>query len=133
MAAENPTPWFIEWANENNLQEFARLVQEADLASFVEGSETALTLFAPSNEAIMAVAHKLPQDMQLLRELVCVHITMGTLSRDQLIGQRSVTTIGQQTHHVQVHENNLVQVSVAAKGPTRGRCAAPVPAADRDS
>ena len=111
MAAENPTPWFIEWANENNLQEFARLVQEADLASFVEGSETALTLFAPSNEAIMAVAHKLPQDMQLLRELVCVHITMGSLGAEQLLTTRSITTIGQQTHHVQVHDNQQVQVS----------------------
>ena len=72
-------PWFQQWCEGQNLHEFAKLVAEADLATFVEGSETPLTLFAPSNEAIRAVAHKLPGDMQLLRELVCVHITMGSL------------------------------------------------------
>jgi len=74
------TTWsWCEWAESNNLNEYAKLVAEADLTSFVEGSETPLTLFAPSNEAVCAVAHKLPGDMQLLRELVCVHITMGSL------------------------------------------------------
>ena len=70
---------FSEWASANSLQEFANLVTEADLATFVEGGETPLTLFAPTNEAIRAVAHKLPGDVQLLRELVCVHITLGSL------------------------------------------------------
>ena len=78
-AASSEAPWFVAWASSNNLQEFARLVTDADLVSFVEGSETPLTLFAPSNDAIQAVAHKLPGDVQLLRELVCVHITMSSI------------------------------------------------------
>ena len=72
--------WFHEFASTHNLLEFARLVADADLVSFIEGSETQLTLFAPSNEAVLAVTHKLPRDTQLLRELVCVHITMGSLT-----------------------------------------------------
>jgi hypothetical protein len=72
-------PWFQQFASKNGVTEFARLVSDSDLVGFVEGSETPLTLFVPTNEAILAVTHKLPGDQQLLRELVCVHITLGSL------------------------------------------------------
>ena len=74
-----PVPWFTSWASKNELSEFARLVVDSDLSTFVEGSETPLTLFAPTNQVLRAMAHKLPTDPQLLRELACVHITLGSL------------------------------------------------------
>ena len=70
---------FTAWANDNGVQEFARLVADAGLSSFVESCETPLTIFAPSNQALRQVAKHLPKDTQLLRELICVHITMGNL------------------------------------------------------
>ena len=72
-------PWFADWANENGVQEFAQLLTHAGLSAFVESCEAALTIFVPTNEAIRALAHTLPTDTQLLRELLCVHITMGSL------------------------------------------------------
>lgn len=114
-------PWFQQFASKNGVTEFARLVSDSDLVGFVEGSETPLTLFVPTNEAILAVTHKLPGDQQLLRELVCVHITLGSLSREQLLSTRSITTVGQQTHHVQVHDSGSVQVG------TMSLCVSDVP------
>ena len=58
---------------------FSRLLQEGGLTGFVESCETPLTIFAPTNEAILAVGNTLPADTQLLRELLRVHITMGSL------------------------------------------------------
>ena len=78
-AAANVPPWFSEWANQNGVQEFAQLLHQAGLTTFVERCETQLTIFAPTNEAIRKLAHQLPADTQLLRELLCVHITMGSL------------------------------------------------------
>ena len=71
-------PWFSDWANANGVSEFARLLSDAGLTGFVETCETPLTIFAPTNEAIRNLA-TLPSDTQLLRELLCVHITMGNL------------------------------------------------------
>ena len=72
-------PWFPAFAQERGVTEFSRLLTEAGLQSFVESSDHPLTIFAPSNEAIMALGGSMPSDMQLLRELLCVHITMGNL------------------------------------------------------
>ena len=72
-------PWFNEWAATKGIDGFSRLLQEGGLTGFVETCETPLTIFAPTNEAILAVGNTLPADTQLLRELLCVHITMGSL------------------------------------------------------
>jgi uncharacterized surface protein with fasciclin (FAS1) repeats len=72
-------PWFNEWAASKGIDGFSRLLQEGGLTGFVESCETPLTIFAPTNEAILAVGNTLPADTQLLRELLCVHITMGSL------------------------------------------------------
>ncbi len=71
--------WFADWANQQGIQEFARLIEHAGLTAFIESCETPLTIFVPTNEAIRAMAGTMPTDMQLLRELLCVHITMGSL------------------------------------------------------
>ena len=80
-------PWFHAWSARNGVHEFAKLVTDADLMSFVEGSETPLTMFVPTDEAIRCLSDKLPADMLLLRELVCVHITMGSLRCDMRIDE----------------------------------------------
>lgn len=85
VAAAAPPPpapvanWFVDWANQQGINEFARLIEQAGLTSFIESCETPLTIFVPTNDAIRAMAATLPTDMQLLRELLCVHITMGNL------------------------------------------------------
>ena len=105
LAVQQPAPaWFSEWAASQGIQQFAHLLEQAGLISFVESCGTPLTMFVPTNDAILAMRATLPTDMQLLRELLCVHITMGSLSREELLTTRSITTIGQQTHHVQVSE-----------------------------
>ena len=48
---------------------FARV--EAGLADFIDGCETALTIFAPTDEAIARLGDGMPSDTQLLRELLC--------------------------------------------------------------
>ena len=78
-SAATAAPWFEAWASEKGVSEFARLLDRGGLATFVESCETPLTIFAPTNEAIMALGGTLPTDTQLLRELLCVHITMGNL------------------------------------------------------
>ena len=78
-SAATAAPWFEAWASEKGVSEFARLLDHGGLATFVESCETPLTIFAPTNEAIMALGGTLPTDTQLLRELLCVHITMGNL------------------------------------------------------
>ena len=107
-AAPSVNPWFVEFANSKGVPEFAEMLTKAGLTNFVESCETPLTIFAPSNQAIQQLAAQpkgVPTDVQLLRELVCVHVTMGNLSREELQSTRSITTIGQQTHHVQVGED----------------------------
>jgi uncharacterized surface protein with fasciclin (FAS1) repeats len=74
-----PPPWFSEFASEKGVQEFANLLSTAGLTAFVESCETPLTIFAPTNEAIRQLGRQIPSDTQLLRELLCVHITMGSL------------------------------------------------------
>ena len=143
VAPAPATAWFADWANLQGIQEFARLIEQAELTSFIESCETPLTIFVPTNEAIRAMAGTLPTEIQLLRELLCVHITMGSLrwasdrgsylsggayprphpfsphtpslpplarrSREELHTNRSITTIGQQTHHVQAPVEGLHQ------------------------
>jgi uncharacterized surface protein with fasciclin (FAS1) repeats len=109
VAPAPATSWFADWANQQGIQEFARLIEQAELTSFIESCETPLTIFVPTNEAIRAMAGNLPTEIQLLRELLCVHITMGSLSREELHTNRSITTIGQQTHHVQAPVEALHQ------------------------
>ena len=77
--APTPTPWFNDWAASKGIDQFSRLLGDAGLTTFVESCETPLTIFAPTNEAIMGLGSTLPTDTQLLRELLCVHITMGSL------------------------------------------------------
>ena len=79
VAPAPATSWFADWANQQGIQEFARLIEQAELTSFIESCETPLTIFVPTNEAIRAMAGTLPTEIQLLRELLCVHITMGSL------------------------------------------------------
>ena len=78
-ASTAPANWFSEWAQAHNVEEFAQLLQMAGLTSFVETCETALTIFVPTNDAIAKVRHTLPSEPNLLHELLCVHITMGSL------------------------------------------------------
>ena len=78
-SAPSAPAWFQSWAAEKGVSEFARLLDRGGLTAFVESCETPLTIFAPTNEAIMALGGTLPTDTQLLRELLCVHITMGNL------------------------------------------------------
>ena len=63
-------PWFPAFAQERGVTEFSRLLTEAGLQSFVESSDHPLTIFAPSNEAIMALGGSMPSDMQ------CIHTAM---------------------------------------------------------
>ena len=77
--AATQSAWFSQWAQMNNVEEFAQLLSTAGLTPFVETCETPLTIFVPNNEAIRNMRHTLPTDVQLLHELLCVHITMGSL------------------------------------------------------
>ena len=72
---------FREWASSLGLNRFVGLICSAGLDDYIDSCETALTIFAPSDLAIERLAQTggLPSDMQLLRELLCVHITMGSL------------------------------------------------------
>ena len=79
-AAPPASTWsFSDWANAHGIGSFAKLLDTAGLTSFIEGSEAPLTIFAPGDEALAALSSQLPTDTQLLRELLCVHITMGGL------------------------------------------------------
>ena len=91
---------FASWAASLGLARFADLIAEADLTEFVDSCMTPLTIFAPSDDAIARLGAQLPGDPELLRELLCVHLTMGQLSSSELLTTRSITTIGQQTHHI---------------------------------
>ena len=75
----NPGFSFKDFATEHGLHEFAALLVDAGLTDFIDNCDTALTIFAPTDEAIMRLGEQLPADNQLLRELLCVHITMGSL------------------------------------------------------
>ena len=74
---------FTEWAAERGISLFAKLVVDTGLHAFIENSEAALTLFSPTDEAIRELGNQLPTDTQLLRELLCVHITMGSLRSER--------------------------------------------------
>ena len=70
---------FKDFATANGLQRFASLLVDAGLADFIDNCETALTIFAPSDEAFVRLGDSIPTDTQLLRELLCVHVTIGSL------------------------------------------------------
>ena len=70
--------WFPAWADSKGLHEFGRLVTKANLNCHVESSESPLTLFAPTDEAIHAITN-ISHDVHLLRELLSVHMAMGSL------------------------------------------------------
>ena len=91
---------FATWAASIGLARFADLIAEADLTDFVDSCMTPLTIFAPTDDAIARLGQQLPGDPEQLRELLCVHLTMGQLSSSELLTTRSITTIGQQTHHI---------------------------------
>ena len=74
-----PPGYFALDDGESAVEEFAQLLSTAGLTPFVETCETPLTIFVPNNEAIRNMRHTLPTDVQLLHELLCVHITMGSL------------------------------------------------------
>lgn len=78
-AAPTPTWSFTDFAAQQGMSQFAKLLNDAGLTQFVESCETSLTIFAPTDEAIIQLGDQLPSDTQLLRELLCVHITMGSL------------------------------------------------------
>ena len=91
---------FTQWASDLGLRRFADLITEADLSDFIDTCMTPLTIFAPTDCAIARLGTQRPVDAELLRELMCVHLTMGQLSSGELLTTRSITTIGQQTHHI---------------------------------
>ena len=91
---------FTQWASDLGLRRFADLIAEADLSDFIDTCMTPLTIFAPTDCAIARLGTQRPVDAELLRELMCVHLTMGQLSSGELLTTRSITTIGQQTHHI---------------------------------
>ena len=107
-------PWFQAWAASAGCQDFAQLVEEAELLTFIEGSETPLTLFVPCNEAIRKASHKLPSGGQLLRELICVHIAMGSLRC------ASSRTHGSRTAHTRTlrHGSHALSSLTVAATPT---------------
>ena len=80
-AADGDAPAFSfkDFAQEHGLNKFASLLADAGLAEFIDNCETALTIFAPSDEAFARLGESVPGDTQLLRELLCVHITIGSL------------------------------------------------------
>ena len=74
-----PAYSFRNFASQHNLSRFADLLESAGLTSFIETSEASLTIFAPSEKAIDRLSGQFPTDDQLLRELLCVHISMGSM------------------------------------------------------
>ncbi|EOD04295.1 hypothetical protein EMIHUDRAFT_259662, partial [Emiliania huxleyi CCMP1516] len=101
---------------ELGLGRFVAALEAADLlGNYVDTCESPLTLFAPSDEAFARLG-ALPDDLQVLRELLCVHITLGSLSHAELLNTRSITTISQQTHHVVLADDGqkVLQVGSAS-------------------
>ena len=95
-----PTFSFTRWAAGLGLSCFAHLIAEADLADFIDTCMTPLTIFAPTDEAVNRLDMQGTGHAEVLRELLCVHLTMGHLDSSELRTTRSLTTIGQQTHHI---------------------------------
>ena len=72
----------LEFITSLGLNKFAQTLEAANLtASYVDICQSELTIFAPTDEAFARLGAQLPQDVQLLRELMCVHITLGNLRR----------------------------------------------------
>ena len=94
---------FVEFASGLGLNKFAAALEAANLtSSYVDVCQSELTLFAPTDDAFDRLGANLPTDVLLLRELMCVHITLGNFSGVELMKTRSITTINQQTHHINV-------------------------------
>ena len=91
---------FNQWASDLGLRRFADMIADGDLSDFIDTCMTPLTIFAPTDDAIARLGSQRPGDAEQLRELMCVHLTMGQLSSGELLTTRSITTIGQQTHHI---------------------------------
>ena len=91
---------FNQWASDLGLRRFADMIAEANLGDFIDNCMAPLTIFAPTDDAIARLGSQRPGDAEQLRELMCVHLTMGQLSSDELLATRSITTVGQQTHHI---------------------------------
>jgi len=105
MVPARPDFSFEEFAKGLNLNRFASALSAANLtANYIDTCETPVTIFAPSDEAFTRLGDQLPTNVQILRELLCVHVTLGSLSHAELLNTRSITTISQQTHHVLLAE-----------------------------
>ena len=72
---------FVEFASGLGLNKFAAALEAANLtSSYVDVCQSELTLFAPTDDAFDRLGANLPTDVLLLRELMCVHITLGNFS-----------------------------------------------------
>ena len=94
---------FRQWASDLGLARFADSIGEAGLADLIDTSMTPLTIFAPTDDAVARLGSQRPGEAEQLRELMCVHlVSTGQLCSTELLTTKSITTIGQQTHHVTV-------------------------------
>ena len=98
-SAARPAFSFRQWASDLGLRGFADLIGEAGLADLIDTSMTPLTIFAPTDDAIARLGSQRPAEAEQLRELMCVHlVNTGQLCSAELLVEKSITTIGQQSH-----------------------------------
>ena len=98
-SAARPAFSFRQWASDLGLRGFADLIGEAGLADLIDTSMTPLTIFAPTDDAIARLGSQRPAEAEQLRELMCVHlVSTGQLCSAELLVEKSITTIGQQSH-----------------------------------
>ena len=80
--AESSKPPFCFQTFSESLQltRFAEALSRADLTSnYINTCDTPLTIFAPTDDAFLRLGEQLPTDLETLRELMCVHMTLGML------------------------------------------------------
>ncbi len=112
-----PLPNLHAIAERYNITRFVKALADTELLEkYIDVCESPVTIFAPVDAAFDDPRTMLPDDKTVLRELLCIHMTLGELSHVQLLVTRSITTIGQQTHHVDVSadEKQVMQVGSAS-------------------